>query len=262
MQVTKNIPAIERAMSILETLDHSNRGMNIAELSRKLKIPRSSVHVIVLTLERCGYLTRDIAQHNCRLSVKAFQLGREALSCEQLSAAALKPMRVLSVATEFTSHLAILDQDQAIYVQKVQGSSFLRLDTNIGKRTNLHCTAVGKVLLSYAPEQYREKILAHGAFARHTRNTITRTSALREELKKIVSAGYAVDDQEEELDVHCLAVPVLSARGEVIAALSISGVSSQLKDGWVSKGISLLRRAARQIQKEPGLTLRSDVQEQ
>lgn len=259
MQITKSIPAIERAFAMLEALDNSGHSMNIAELSRKLAIPRSTAHSIALTLERCGYITRDASRRNCMLSVKAHRLGREAAPSGHLADIALRPMKSLSAATQLTAHLAVLDLDQAVYVQKVQGLGLLRFDTHIGKRTNLHCTGVGKTLLSYAPLAYQQRFLKQGTFARYTRNTITNSNALRRELAKIVKQSFALDDQEEELDVRCLAAPVFSRRGEVIAALSVSGSVAQLNDEWIPTGVDQLRRAARQIGTHSGLEFASNA---
>lgn len=247
MQTTKSAPSIERALAILEALDQSRQSMNIAELSRRLKIPRSTAHVITLTLERCGYLTRDASQRKCRLSVKAFHLGKAAVPAEKLAIAALKPMKLLSASTQLTSHLTILDQDQAMYIQKVPGSGRLRFDTHIGKRTNLHCTAVGKVLLGYAPRVYQQRVLTRAPFARYTRNTITSASVLSEELAKVTLQGYAMNNQEEELEVQCVAVPVFSTRGEFMAALSISGTGSLLKEASLANKIEMLQRVGKQI---------------
>jgi DNA-binding IclR family transcriptional regulator len=247
MQVTKSVPAVERAFAMLEALDYSRSGMNIADLSRKLAIPRSTAHTIALTLERCGYLTRDATQRNCMLSSKAYMLGRDAIRPEKIAVAAERPMRRLSSHTLLTSHLATLEQNQAVYIQKVQGPGLLCVDTYIGKRTNLHCTGVGKVLLAFATGGLPAKVLSRGVFARYTRNTITLASVLRTELKRVVEHGYALDNQEEELDIRCLAVPVFSARGELLAALSISGTAAQLSDDHLPAALSQLRQTARLI---------------
>jgi DNA-binding IclR family transcriptional regulator len=105
---------------------------------------------------------------------------------------------------------------------------------------------VGKALLSYAPKAYQHQILTNAPFARYTRNTITCASQLRKELAKIAGQGYAVNNQEEKLEVRCLAVPIFSSRGELLAALSISGVASFTAD-WMSKQLELLRRIGGKI---------------
>jgi len=247
MQTTKSVPAVERAFAMLEALDYSKNGMNIADLSRKLAIPRSTAHTIALTLERCGYLTRDASQRNCMLSSKAYMLGRDAVRPDRMAVAGLRPMRRLSTQTLLTSHLAVLEQSQALYIQKVQGPGFVSMETYPGKRTNLHCTGVGKVLLAHAPEGYRSKVLSRGVFARYTRNTITMAGVLRDELRRVVDCGYALDNQEEELEIRCLAVPVFSVRNEFLAALSLSGTIQQISDSGVPALIARLHHTARTI---------------
>lgn len=247
MQTTKSVPAVERALQVLEALDHSMRGLNIAELARRLKVPRSSVHSIVLTLERCGYLTRDVSQRHCTLTSRAYLLGRESMRFELLATAARIPMLRLSAQTGLASHMAMLEENQAIYIQKAQGSGHQNLETYVGKRTNLHCTAVGKVLLCYAPDSFRTKVLERGSYARYTRNTITQAAALRKELQNVRTQGYALDDQEEELNVRCVAVPVLSARGDTLAALSVSGAYEQMKDNRIRPMVELLYRTSAQV---------------
>ncbi len=244
MPTTSSVPAVARALLMLEALDRSARGLNIAELARSIRIPRSSAHTIALTLERSGYLTRDPSQHHCLLTAKAYLLGRETMNYERLANAARLPMRQLSTQLRLTSHMAVLDHHQATYIQKVQRPGLLNFDTYVGKRTNLHCTAVGKVLLSYAPENYRNRCLERGTFARYTINTITQSSMLREELNKVRAQGYAIDNAEEELNIRCIAVPVLTAWGEVVAALSISGTMAEMRDNQVASAVSQLRQTA------------------
>jgi IclR family KDG regulon transcriptional repressor len=253
MQATKSVPAVERAFAILEALSSSSKNMNIAELSRKLSIPRSSAHVITLTLERCGYLTRDASRRNCSLSNKTFGFGRNSIPSEQLADVAYKLMESLSVTTQLTSHLAVLDHGQALYVQKVQVSGSLHFNTHIGKRTNLYCTAIGKVLLAYTPKAYQQKILSHGTFLRNNRDMHLETSTLRDELTKIAAHGYALHDRGRKLSVHHLAVPVISKRGELLAALSVAGVVFGPRRLWFQKWIEPLQQVARQIGHHPSL---------
>lgn len=256
MQTTKSVPAVQRAFAILEALDQSKSGMNIADLSRKLSIPRSTAHTIALTLERCGYLTRDASQRHCMLSAKAYMLGREAIRPERIATAAFAPMRLLSERTALTSHLAMLEENQATYIQKVQAPGLVSVDTFVGKRTNLHCTAVGKVLLSYSPDACRNRLLSRSSYARYTRNTITSATMLRKELKRVEANGYALDNQEEELDIRCLAVPVFTLRGEFLAALSLSGTTAQLSEERMPGAVAKLRQTAKlvadQLQSEAG----------
>lgn len=244
MQSTESVPAVERALAILEALDRSRNGLSMAELSRRLSIPRSSAHALAITLERCGYVTRDISLRKCRISNKAYMLGRESIQAERIAAAALLPMQRLSSKTMLTSHLAMLEHNQAAYIQKAQAPGMFHVDTFVGKRTNLHCTAVGKVLLSYAPDDVRSSLLERRTYARYTPNTITTANMLREELARVSTAGFALDNEEEELGICCLAVPVFRAGGEVVAALSLSGASQHFDLSMLAERVHVLRHTS------------------
>src|SRR5437667_3736820 len=123
-----------------------------------------------------------------------------------------------------------MSDDQAMYIQKVEGPGFIQFDIYIGKKTNLHCTGVGKVLLAYASEQKQQRILSKKSFARYTHNTITSPARLSKELIKVRQKGYAIDDQEEELEVRCVAAPVFSNTGEFMAALSVVDTVGRIPD--------------------------------
>ena len=241
---TLHSTSIERALTILEFLDGARRGWNISELSRKLNIPKSSTHVIVVTLERLGYLTREPGSRDYSLGLKVYGLGCGLMKNPMLPDLARPPMLNLVEHTRLTAHLAVLEKDQAIYIQKVDGPGLIKFDTYVGKRTNLHCTAVGKVLLAYAPEPRLQKVLLKRTFARYTNKTIISPVLLRKELARVRQLGYALDDEEEELEVRCLAAPVFNRPGECMAALGITGTAGQIRDDHIADLVLALKRAA------------------
>jgi IclR family KDG regulon transcriptional repressor len=237
--------SLERAFAILEYLDGSRRGQNISELSRRLGIPKSTAHVIVATLRRLGYLTYSEQKHGYSLGLKVYGLGRGLIKNLGLPERALNPMKSLAEATRCTCQLAILVDEQAMYIQKVESPGGTEFDSYIGKRTNLHCTGVGKVLLAYATDP--ECLLNRRSFARYTKKTITSPAALRKELTRVRLKGFALDDEEEELDVRCLAAPVFGQSGECLAALAIAGTTCELPDHKLDEFAACLLRATRTI---------------
>lgn len=239
--------SIERAFAILEYLDGSRRGRNISELSRALGIPKSTTHVIVRMLRQLGYLTLDERTRAYCLGLKVYGLGRGLMKSFSLPEKALGPMKWLVETTRCTSQLAVLADDQAMYVQKVEGPGLIQFDSYVGKRTNLHCTGVGKVLLAYASEQKQEHILNRRSFARYTTKTITSPAALRKELMKVRQKGYALDDEEEELEVRCVASPVFNQTGECVAALAIAGTIGQIRNELIEDLACQTSKAARRI---------------
>jgi IclR family KDG regulon transcriptional repressor len=239
--------SVERAFAILEFLDGSRRGWNISELSRKLRIPKSTTHVIVLTLEQLGYLTLDPRTREYSLGLKVSGLGRGLMKSLSLADRALRPMQWLVEVTRCTAQLAVMADDQAMYIQKVEGPGLIQFDSYIGKRTNLHCTGVGKVLLAYASEQKQEHILNRKSFAHYTSKTITSPNLLRKELMKVRQRGYAIDDEEEELEVRCVAAPVFNQWSEFMAGLAAVGTVGQIRDENIDELARYVIQAANRI---------------
>lgn len=244
----KTSTSVDRVFAILEFMDSSQRRWTISEISRRLELPKSSTHILMLTLERLGYIARDPGSRKFSLSFKLSSLGHSVLKDMLLPKVATPFMRSMAQSVRLTVNLAILEQGQAIYVQKVDGPGFVRFDIYVGKRTNLHCTAVGKVLLAHSSSQVQRAYLSRTTFIRHTKRTIASSPELMRELSNIVDRGWAMDDQEEELDVRCLAVPVFGQDGGVIASLGISGTVGQIADDTIENLVSQMKEVAHHIQ--------------
>lgn len=223
-----NATAVERSLAILECLDGSRRGLNISEISRKLGIPKSSTHVIILTLERLGYVQKRPDTLNYALGLKAYGLGQGMMRNLSIAEVALPHMRVLVDQLRLPAHLAVPDGEQGVYIQKVDAPGLIKIDTYVGRRMDLHCTGVGKILLAFGPPEVQERTLAKQAYIRHTRNTIPSSRLLEREIQKVRKQGYAIDDEEEELAVRCVGVPVFNATGRFVAALSVTGTTAQV----------------------------------
>lgn len=236
--------SVARALAILECLDSSRRGLNISEISRKLDIPKSSAHVIILTLEKLGYVQKRADSLNFTLGLKAYGLGLGMMKNLSISDVALPHMRVLVDEVRLPAHLAVADGDQGVYIQKVDAPGLIKIDTYVGRRMDLHCTGVGKIILAYGPVEVLERILAKHVYIRHTRNTITSPRLLQREVAKVRKLGYAIDDEEEELAVRCVAVPVLHPTRRFAAALSVTGTTEQIPLSGIEALAERLKQAA------------------
>ncbi|MEX2262246.1 MAG: IclR family transcriptional regulator [Bryobacteraceae bacterium] len=245
--------AVARTLAILECLDSSRRGLNISELSRKLNIPKSSTHLIVLTLERLGYIHKRPDTRNYTLGLKAYGLGQGMMKNLSVSEVALPYMRVLVDQLQLPAHLAVPDGDQGVYIQKVDAPGLIKIDTYVGRRMDLHCTGVGKVILAFGPPETLERLAAKQVYIRHTRNTITSPRMLQREVGKVRRIGYAIDDEEEELAVRCVAVPVLDHTGRFIAALSVTGTTIQIPASDIDSLANRLKQVAAAIFPRPPL---------
>ena len=244
--------AVERTLLILEAAAHREDGLSNAEFSRKLKIPKSSASYILRTLEQHGYLRRDDESGKYRLGVKVLSLSRAALSGVDVREVALPIMRRLVEQIHITSHLAVLDHGEAVYVEKVEAPGFIKMDTWIGRRLAVHTTAVGKAILAFRPVAEQEKLIAERGLRKNTRFTITNPAKLLKELERVRALGYAVDDEENNLGVRCVGAPIFNAKGEVEASIASTGTTAAVTRDGVPRLAELIKDAARRISSQIG----------
>jgi len=246
-----NMNSVERAFAILEFLNSSRRGWNISEISRKLGLPKSSTHVLFATLDKLGYITEYQSSRRYQLSPKLYGLGRRALETTPLPMIALPHLHWLVQQTNLAAHVGILEKKQVVFVQKVDGPGIIKFDTYIGKCSQLHCTGLGKSLVAFRPEEEIKLLLDKYPFSRFTKQTISSLNAFMTECERIRRAGYSMDDEEEELGIRCIAVPVLSD-GVAVAAVSVTGTTAQMPleaiANVVSKAMCAAGRIASQLQ--------------
>lgn len=245
------VNAVERALGILENVDSGARGTGITELSQRVGMKKSTVHRLCATLEHRGYLLRDPDTGRYRLSLRLFQIGSAALSRLDLPARAMPALEALGAAVQETAHLAVLEGDDVVFIGKVESPRPLRLHSQVGRRAPAHCTALGKVLLAYTTASRRTRIL-RGPIARYTPQTITAPEALARALEEVRRRGYALDDQEFEEGIRCVAAPVRDYTGNVIAALSVSAPAVQLPRSRVAAMAEAVIAAAQQVSNSLG----------
>lgn len=244
--------AVERALSILEAVAARGSGMTNSEISRRLEIPKSTASYLLRALERRGYLRRDAANGKYQLGLKVLGLSHGVLTGLDIRNIALPVLRQFVERTQLTSHLAILDQGRAVYVEKIDAPGFVKMDTWVGHRVDVHVTAVGKALVAALPEVELEAIVKERGLRKHTPHSLTvRTKFLRE-LEKVRAQGHAVDDEENSVGVRCVAAPVYDAGGKAVAAFGTSGTTVQIDDAQLPRVVELVKVAARRISQQLG----------
>jgi DNA-binding IclR family transcriptional regulator len=254
MPVNQESPsvAVERALAMLEAVAQEPDGLSNAEISRKLQIPKSSASYILRTLETQGYLNRDEESNKYRVGLKVLSLSRGALSGIDVREVALPVMRHLMEKTNLTCHLAIIDGPDAVYIEKVEPTGFIRMDTWVGRRMRVHATSVGKALVAYIPQERLEKILAERGMEKRTAKTLTTLPKLMKELEKVRAQGYAVDDEENNMGARCLGAPVFNQQGVIEAAVGLSGTTQQVNAQTMPSIVEKLKDAARHISMQLG----------
>ncbi len=239
--------AVERTLLILEAVAQREGGMSNADINRKLNIPKSSASYILRTLEQRGYLRRDREDSKYRLGMKILSLSRAALSGVDIREVALPVMRHLVDQIHLTTHLAILDHEEAVYVEKVEAPSFIKMDTWIGRRMEVHSTAVGKALLAYLDADERETIIRHRGMKKLTPHTITSVPKLMKEFDRVRKLGYSVDDEENSLGARCVGAPVFNSQGRVEASIGSTGTITAVPRDAVPRLAETVKDAARRI---------------
>src|SRR5262249_11845934 len=132
--------------------------------------------------------------------------------------------------TQLTVHMAVLTEHEAVLIGKLDPFEGMPKATWIGKRMDVNCTGLGKALIAYLPEPELDRIIRTHGLPRHNENTIHSPKKLKENLARVVRLGYALDDEEDELGLRCIGVPILNASGRAIAAVSVAGTSSEINE--------------------------------
>lgn len=248
---SKGPRAVIRAMSILEYLAHSDGPKSLAQISVALGVNKASVHRTLHALIEAGYVYRE-ERPVYQLSFKICELSSYILNRLDLRYIARPHLERLNQETGETVHLVIRDWSQGVYIDKIESTHGIRVRSSIGERIYLHSTAAGKVLLANLPWFRVEQIVAGAGLPARTSNTLTSQERLRLELEQVASQGWAVDREENEEGIQCLAAPLMNYRQNVVAAVSISYPSLSGHDERFEDLRSQVCKAARQISERLG----------
>lgn len=243
---TKSVPAIEKGMIILEELATSRTGLSLSELTRKLALPKSSTFGLLLTLERLGYLDRNEKTGRYMFGMKIFTLANMAMNGLNLRKVAFPHMRDLMRQTNLTVHMSIQEQNEVVIIEKVESPYTPKVETWVGKRMGIHCTAAGKALMSDWQEDDINRLINHG-LPRYNENTIVSPKKLREELLSVRQQGYSLDVEEETIGSRCIGAPIHNEMGRIVAAVSVAGYKQQIHHETLNLLISRVKETASEI---------------
>ena len=247
-----SINSIIRASRILKCLSGAKTHFKMSELARHLGLDRSTTYRILLSLERTGFVEKDEEGGTYSLGLAAFEIGNAYLRQRDLIQVSKPIMADLAQIVQETVHLAVLSDTEIVYVDKVDSPRSLGVMSKIGQRGPVYCTALGKTLLAFQPEDEQSRIVREIKLAPLTPRTITSKQKLMEELKRIRKQGYALDRREIEEDVECVGAPIRNHIGEVIAALSISGPQRKIDTPMERQYVSQVMEAAALVSSKMG----------
>lgn len=240
--------SLEKTLKLIETLKKENNGLGISELGERLNMPVATVHRILSVLLNHGYIIQNHETKKYKLGLQFLEISKYVLESIDLRKQANPFLVQLMMETDETVHLSVLEKNEVVFIDRVESQQLIRSIPKIGMRVSPHLSASGKVMLAYMPEDKLNEILSKIKFEKWLPNSIKDLDTLLKEVETIKIQGFAVDDEECELDGRCLAAPVLDHSGKVIAAISISGPTSRLSIGRLRNELSgLVVNKAREI---------------
>lgn len=227
------VPAIDRAIAILDLLAGARRGLTLSEISRSLSYPKSSAHRILNSLEGSACVQKNGKVSRYYLGTKFMGFNRAVVEGLELREKALPMLSSLMRKTGFTVHLSVLERDQAVVIAKLEPPSQPPIGTWVGRAMDVNSTAAGKALVAFLPPEETLRRLGARVFVRHNSRTIVSMRRLEVELARVRELGYAVDMEEDEVGTCCVGAPVMGASSRPTAAVSIVAPKQHLSEAQV-----------------------------
>ena len=215
--------SLERGLALLECLAGASRPMSLAETARQFALHRSTTHHLLQALVRFGYLQQDEETRSYSLTQKLYQLTGRTWPAEQIGEMAQPLLEELTQRIGEGCSVAVWREGLVRIVAKCDTDGPVRVVQDVNAQRPLHCTAVGKALAAWMQPPALRAALASTRLERRTAKTIVTHAALEAELRRIRSAGYAIDDEEQYEGLRCIAMPVFSHTGEVVASMCVVG---------------------------------------
>jgi DNA-binding IclR family transcriptional regulator len=254
---TYKLQALDRAFAILDLLGESPSPIGLGDVADGLGLHKSTAHRFLMVLERHRMVDRTVTG-KFRLGLRLFDYGNRAIEQYDLRECAQAHLRKLVQEVEETAHLCVLENMHMVYIDKLEPGRSIRMISRVGSSSPVHCTAVGKAILaSMSPEDAAE-IVKRLRLARFTRKTLTTRDSLLQELARTKRRGYAVDDEEREEGVRCVAVAIQDAAGDPVAAVSVSGPAFRVTGPRVSLIFEKLADCVKGIRRDMGYTSRRE----
>jgi len=242
------VQSIDRLFQIMELLSEHPKGMALMDIAAQTALPKATVSRMLSALAAHGYAVQDSENRRYRLTMRLFEIGSRVTGVSDILSAARPHLDALAARTGETVHLVTRIRDEVVYLYKNEGdSSVVRTASYVGLHNPMYCTGVGKSILAFLPESEQRDIWARVEIAAYTKNTIVTLDRLLEETRTIHQQGYALDMEEHELGVCCVAAPILDLNRMPIGAISISAPTLRMDPVRMEQLVPLVLETAAQI---------------
>ncbi len=251
----KSIQSVQHALQLFEVFRKSNKQeeFGVTELSRVLGLHKNNVFRLLATLSACGYIEQNPVTENYRLGIGIFNLGQKFINKLGFLKLARPFLEKICVEVNEAVYIGILRESNVVYLDIVEANHPVRIVSRVGKDVPAYCTSIGKIQLAYSSDDEANKLFVGARLKKYTDHTITSLPELKRHLKDIYSKDYAIDNQEYENDVRCVAVPIKDYVGVPVAAVSVSGpVYRMSEERILDEVLPVARKYAREISKRLG----------
>jgi IclR family KDG regulon transcriptional repressor len=251
--VAQYIQVLQRAMRLLSSFDHDHPEMGVAELARKLDLPKPTVYRILATLESGGFVQQN-TNAKYHPGFRLAELGLLALQQFSMRDEAMPFLRDLLEECQETVDLAVFDAGKMVYLDVLESPQPVKIAARAGRRLPAHCTASGKAYLAYADKDDLDATVTQGMVS-CTPNTICDLEPLMEDLRLTRQRGYGISAEEFELGITAVAAPVMDNSGQVVAAIAIAGPAYRLPPERVAELGEAVKQTAQRLSKHLGAGL-------
>jgi IclR family transcriptional regulator, KDG regulon repressor len=219
MALNYTVPAVDRAIKVLELLSSAQHGMSLAQLAVQTKVPKSTMFRILHTLHEHSIIVEDRERKLFSLGMKLLGWGNAALARLDLKTIAHQHLQKLAHETRESFYLALLDHDEVVLVDRADTPEIWKMVTRLGSRSPFHCTATGLVIAAAMTDDDVDDLIQRHGLKKFTAKTLTSAQKLKKRLKEVRQLGYAVCDGEYKPDLCAIAVPICDHTGKIVASL-------------------------------------------
>lgn len=251
----KLVQSVLHALQLFEVFRTSENKdeFGVTELSKALGLHKNNVFRLLATLESRGYIEQNPETENYRLGIEIFNLGQQFINKLNILKLARPFMEKIVAEVNESIYIGILRKGFVVYLDMVEANQNVRVVSRVGKDVPAYCTAIGKIQLAYASEEEINSMYMGARLKRYTNNTITSLPELKKHLKEVLANDYALDNEEFEERVRCIAVPIKDYLGVPVAALSVTGPACRMTDDKIFNVIyPTAKKYAREISKRLG----------
>ncbi len=239
--------SVQRALSILTVFSTSEPVMGVSQISRRLALPKTTVHRLLTILVAEGWMTRT-SQGRYRLGLRVYEVGQQAVEGHGLRQIGHEALERLHNATGETTHLAVLSGADVLYVDRLESPQLMPLFLRLGRRASAHSTSSGKCLLAYGSAKDVDAVIAAG-LPRLAPRTITTPALFKQALAEVRKKGYALSIDESAPEVVSIGAPIFDRKGDCVAAVSVVGPSMRIPADSYARTVKLVVKCAADISK-------------